>query len=119
MANVFRDVEKFMIASNQTTDYVNEPQSTLYFDLVEEELAELYNSPEDTEDQLDAICDSIWVLIGLAYSKGYDIEAAFKEVARSNMSKIDPKTQTVLKRDDGKVLKPPHFSPPYLTPYLS
>lgn len=115
--NPFDDVRKFMVACGQTTSFDNEDQSHLYFDLVEEEMDELRES-NNREDELDAICDAIWVLIGLAYSRDYDIEGAFKEVCRSNMSKVDLTTGKVIRREDGKILKPSTFSPPHLIPYI-
>jgi hypothetical protein len=50
---------------------------------------------------------------------GADAEGAWNEVMRSNLDKIDPETGTVLKRDDGKVLKPDGWTPPWLDPYLN
>jgi len=35
------------------------------------------------------------------------------------MSKVDPATGKVIKRDDGKVLKPATYSAPELTPFLT
>lgn len=66
---------------------------------------------------LDAICDSIYVLIGLALKMGFDLDAAFYEVHRSNMSKLGPDGKPI-KREDGKILKGPNFTPPDLTPYI-
>jgi predicted HAD superfamily Cof-like phosphohydrolase len=58
--------------------------------------------------------DMIWVILGYCYMKGYNVEGAWKEVANSNLSKIDPVTGKVKKRDDGKVLKPEGWKPPQL-----
>lgn len=66
---------------------------------------------------LDAIADSIYVLIGLALKMDFDLDGAFREVHRSNMSKLGEDGKPI-KRDDGKVLKGPNFTPPDLTPYL-
>jgi predicted HAD superfamily Cof-like phosphohydrolase len=49
---------------------------------------------------------------------GADAQGAWNEVVRSNMSKIDPATGKVIKRDDGKILKPANWSPPNLTKYV-
>ena len=116
--NEFKElVKQFMVACDQTVDFDNATQGCLYLDLVEEEFDEL-NESETQVDELDAICDLIWVAIGLAHSRGYDIEGAFKEVCRSNMSKVDSATGKVIKREDGKILKPSSFSPPHLVPYV-
>lgn len=50
--------------------------------------------------------------------QGIYIIGAFDEVARSNMSKVDIESGKLLKRADGKVLKPDTYSPPNLTPYV-
>lgn len=68
-------------------------------------------------DTLDAICDSIYVLIGLALKMGFDLDGAFREVHRSNMSKLGEDGKPI-KREDGKILKGPNFTPPDLTPYI-
>lgn len=50
---------------------------------------------------------------------GADVEGAYAEIVRSNMSKIDPATGKMLKDANGKVIKPPGYSPPNLAPYLA
>jgi predicted HAD superfamily Cof-like phosphohydrolase len=50
--------------------------------------------------------------------KGYKVDEAWAEVARSNLAKIDPTTGKVTKRADGKVLKPEGWTPPNLTPFI-
>jgi len=39
-------------------------------------------------------------------------------VARSNLAKINPETGKVIKRQDGKVLKPEGWTPPELKQFL-
>jgi predicted HAD superfamily Cof-like phosphohydrolase len=58
--------------------------------------------------------DMIWVILGFCYMKGYNVKGAWDEVARSNLSKINPETGKVIKRQDGKVLKPDGWTPPQL-----
>ena len=116
----FEQVSTFLQACDQTVDQNNHMQAELYMKLVEEEYDELgdaYKIEHDIEE-LDACCDLIWVTIGYALSRGWDIAGAFNEVARSNMSKIDAATGKVLKRADGKVLKPDTFSPPDLQQFI-
>jgi predicted HAD superfamily Cof-like phosphohydrolase len=50
--------------------------------------------------------------------RGYDVEGGWKEVARSNLDKIDKVTGKVKKRDDGKVLKPVDWQPPKLETFV-
>ena len=79
-----------------------------------------YDTPEDDKarkDVLDAICDSIYVLIGLALKMGFKLDGAFREVHRSNMSKLGEDGKPI-KRSDGKVLKGPNFTPPKLEAFI-
>lgn len=133
--NPFADQANFMAASGQQILGQSQDQFALYHNLVFEEGAELSQALHDllrhtrvevaepdqqyvtdlihrTAAVADGIVDSIVVLIGLGYSMGLDMEAAWQEVHRSNMAKIDPETGQVLKREDGKVQKPLGWTPP-------
>lgn len=118
--NVFRDQAKFMKACSQSVDKFNESQYNLYVKLIEEEFKELAEAitADNPVEQLDALIDILVVTIGAIHSAGFDAEGAWKEVMRSNLSKIDKKTGMVRKREDGKVLKPLNYSPPNLEPFL-
>ena len=116
--NVFRDMEKFMRACDQTVGDVNAAQFGLYKKLIEEEVQELRDA-ESQLDELDALVDILVVTIGAIHSMGADAEGAWKEVMRTNFAKIDKDTGKVRKREDGKVLKPVGWSPPDLKPYLT
>lgn len=117
----FKQVEDFLVAFDQTVDKDNDEQRVLYAKLISEEFAEFLQGyfSKDNVEQLDAVCDLIWVLVGYAKSRGWDIEGAFDEVARSNMSKLDPDTGKPIKRDDGKVMKGVNYFAPVLAPYLN
>lgn len=116
---MFNDVKKFMIACDQSVDKMNHEQSDLYENLIDEEYNEfLHGLLTSKEETLDACCDMIWVIIGYCYSRGWNIEDAFAEVARSNMSKIDPATGKAIKREDGKVLKPTTYFKPNLKSFV-
>jgi hypothetical protein len=118
--SVFADQAAFMHACGQTTDHDNEEQAVMYERLCDEEREEWMQTGglEGSVEDLDAVIDQIVVLIGYGLSRGWDMEGAWREVVRSNMSKVDPATGMVRRRDDGKVLKGPDFSPPNLAPYL-
>lgn len=96
----------------------NQSQYTLYKSLITEEFNELQDA-DNLMDELDALIDIMVVTIGALHSGGYDAEGAWKEVMRSNFSKIDKETGLVRKREDGKVLKPITYSPPDLAPFVS
>ena len=111
------DVVNFIQACDQEKNLQN---SALYAKLIEEEykeFVEAFNNNDEVE-ALDACMDMIWVILGFCYMKGYDVQGAWNEVARSNLSKIDPVTGKVKKREDGKVLKPEGWTPPDLTPFV-
>lgn len=117
MTNPFQDQEHFMRACDQTVGEINAHQFTLYLKLITEEYFELQESKTQL-DQLDALIDILVVTIGAIHSMGADAEGAWREVMRSNLSKINPDTGKVNKREDGKVLKPEGWTPPNLKPYL-
>jgi predicted HAD superfamily Cof-like phosphohydrolase len=117
MTNPFRDQEKFMIASDQTTTEENQAQYKMYLDLIDEEVQELKDSTTP-EDDLDALVDILVVTIGAIYSMGANPEGAWREVLATNLAKIDRVTGKVRKREDGKVLKPEGWTPPNLRPHL-
>lgn len=120
MANPFRDQEKFMKACDQTVDEFNQDQFNLYMTLIEEECRELGDAvgQHDKVETLDALIDILVVTIGAIHSMGANAEGAWKEVMRTNFSKIDKDTGKVRKREDGKVLKPVGWCPPNLPPFL-
>lgn len=120
MTNPFYDQERFMRACDQTVDRGNTDQFNLYLKLIEEEAEELNRAilDKDRVEMLDALIDIIVVTIGAIHSMGADAEGAWKEVMRSNLAKIDAETGKVLKREDGKILKPENWSPPDLRNYL-
>ena len=68
-------------------------------------------------EHLDGIIDSIWCLIAEGLAMGYDVEGAFNEVARSNISKISSNGM-IIKAPTGKVMKPITYFPPKLGPYV-
>ena len=118
MTNPFQDQARFMQACGQTVGVENRDQYALYLDLIREEIKELEDSRHPVHD-LDALIDILVVTIGAIHSMGADAEGAWCEVMRSNFDKIDPDTGQVLKRADGKVLKPEGWTAPRLDPYLN
>ena len=117
MTNPFRDQEKFMIASEQSTTEENQTQYKMYLDLIDEEVQELKDSTTP-EGDLDALIDILVVTIGAIYSMGANAEGAWREVMATNLAKIDRVTGKVRKREDGKVLKPEGWTAPDLKPHL-
>jgi predicted HAD superfamily Cof-like phosphohydrolase len=117
MINPFKDQAWFMQACGQTVEGFNENQYNLYCNLIEEEFNEL-TAAQDRVDALDALIDILVVTIGAIHSMGADAEGAWDEVMRTNAAKVDLDTGKVIKREDGKILKPLNWTPPNLAPYI-
>lgn len=117
MTKVFTDVQMFMRACDHLTPAMpSDPSalSELYKSLIDEEYSEFqaaYDSNNDAE-QLDACFDMIWVIVAYAKTRGWDIDRAWDEGAKSNLFKIDNLSGKVIRREDGKVLKPKGWQPP-------
>jgi predicted HAD superfamily Cof-like phosphohydrolase len=121
MTNPFRDQEIFMKACDQTVEGFNEAQYKLYCNLIEEEYNDEFKTAlanGNRVEQLDALIDILVVTIGAIHSAGFDAEGAWREVMSTNFAKIDEKTGKVIKREDGKVLKPEGWRPPNLSLYI-
>lgn len=120
--SIFYDVDAFMKAAGHTPD---PKRVSLYLDLVREEIGELeeamaaYHCAENKQDEqiakadaLDAICDSVWVLIGLGKVMDLPLEWGWDEVTITNLKKIDPELGTVIRDENGKIQKPFGWRPP-------
>jgi predicted HAD superfamily Cof-like phosphohydrolase len=85
--------------------------------LIKEEVEEFWEAEAASDDveQIDACFDMMWVIIGYMKSRGWDCEAIWDEGAKSNLTKIDPVTGLVRRREDGKILKPEGWKPPDFT----
>ena len=84
--------------------------------LIHEEFEELKEAmgKEDLPAIAKELADLLYVVYGTAVSYGIDMGPVFREVHRSNMSKIGG-----YKRDDGKWVKPPTYSPAAIEPILT
>jgi predicted HAD superfamily Cof-like phosphohydrolase len=124
MSKTFTDVAVFLRAVGQ--DIPSNPQQTvsdqaeLYKKLIKEEVEEFWEAEAASDDveQIDACFDMMWVIIGYMKSRGWDCENIWDEGAKSNLSKIDPVTGSVRRREDGKILKPEGWAPPDFTKFV-
>ena len=117
----FERVHEFMEVFGQ--EVKNKPEwpeaetMELRIDLIEEELGEFKDAILSADgtlvDVADALSDLLYVVYGAGHSFGLDLDACFKEVHRSNMSKLDERGNPIY-REDGKVLKGPDFTEPDL-----
>lgn len=125
MSKVFTDVAVFLKACGQ--DYPSKPDpqvsdlAELYKKLIKEEVTEFWEAEavSDDAEQLDACFDMIWVIVGYMHARGWACSAAWDEGARSNLSKIDAKTGKVIRREDGKILKPEGWKPPDFAKFVA
>lgn len=115
-----RDVREFMLNAGQscplTPTMPGPAVCQLRTDLIHEELAELEDSLGDGDlvAAYDAILDLLVVTVGTAVAMGLKLQPGWEEVHRSNMTKfIDGH-----KREDGKSVKGPSWSPPNLQPII-
>ena len=117
MTNTFKDVDTFGTACDQPP---SEENYAMYLDLIDEEYIELQKAlrTHDKVEQLDALVDILVVTMGAIRAGGFDGEGAWKEVMDTNFAKINQTTGKVIKREDGKVLKPAGWKAPELTPFL-
>ncbi len=60
------------------------------------------------------MADLLYVVYGTAVSYGIDMDPVFREVHRSNMSKVGG-----YKREDGKWVKPATYSPARIEPIVA
>ena len=121
--NWYNDVKDFHKGSGQrigeTPDLPNDEERTLRKKLLSEEYAEYclgeYNN--DLVEIADALADMIYIICGTAVSYGIPLDKVFEEVHNSNMAKfVDGK---VLRREDGKILKPEGWRPPDIQKFIT
>lgn len=101
-------------------DLDNDLVNKLRYDLIREELDELFDAlfDRDLVAIADALGDLAYVVYGAAVTYGIDLDPVIREIHRSNMSKLMP-DGSVAYREDGKVLKGPNFTPPNLAPLVT
>ncbi len=100
--------EQFDIRIAPTPTIPDKATQTLRTKLIQEEFDELQEAmkSDDLPAMAKELADLLYVVYGTAVSLGIDMEPVFKEVHRSNMSKVGGH-----KRHDGKWVKPPTYSP--------
>lgn len=117
--NWTEDIKQMMQAYEQDVPTVpafpSDAVQQFRLELINEELSELYQAAlrEDLTAYLDGIIDLLVVVIGAGVAHGLPIEKGWEEVLRSNLSKI-PTDGKLVKRKDGKILKPDTYSAPNL-----
>lgn len=111
-------VKKFMKAFGQEVreepSFPDGDTIRLRIDLIREELEELVDAiaADDIVEVADALTDILYVTYGAGHAFGIDLEACFREVHHSNMSKLEDGKP--IHRADGKVMKGKNYFAPNL-----
>jgi predicted HAD superfamily Cof-like phosphohydrolase len=106
----------FGITVNPVPTVADERTRGLRVTLIQEEFEELKQAlaAEDLSSIAKEMADLLYVVYGTAVSYGIDMDPVFREVHRSNMSKVGG-----YKREDGKWVKPATYSPARIEPILA
>ena len=119
----FEKVKTFMTTYGQevkeSASFPDENIIKLRLKLIKEELEELEQALNDKNllEVADALTDILYVTYGAGHSFGINLDACFKEVQRSNMSKLDEDGKPIC-NEYGKVMKGPNFSKPNLKQFI-
>lgn len=100
------------------TDQIRELRARLIAEEAQEAVDALKAEPLDREAVAKELADLLVVTYGTADVLGIDLDAAFRRVHESNMSKLGP-DGTPVRRSDGKILKGPSYQPPNLSGVVS
>jgi predicted HAD superfamily Cof-like phosphohydrolase len=121
VASLLEFNEAFEIPKLDKPDLGPEEMIELRIKLLKEEVEEYAEAARagDLVEVLDALADIGYILAGTIINHGMQniYDDAFSEVHRSNMAKLV--NGKVIRREDGKVLKPEGWQPPQLAQFLS
>jgi len=108
-------METFGQEVKRNPEFPDQETAALRLELIAEELGELEEAiaNKDLVEVADALTDILYVTYGAGHAFGLDLDECFKEVQRSNMSKLGLDGKPIY-RQDGKVLKGPNFKEPDL-----
>ena len=111
----------FMQTNGKEPQLIAEDDFILRHKLMAEENQEYIEAcwNKDLVEIADALGDKLYILCGTILKHGlqHKIEEVFKEIHRSNMSKLDAEGKPIF-REDGKIQKGPGYSPPDINKIL-
>ena len=119
----FDDVKTFMQTFGQEVkikaEFPEEKIVKLRYDLIKEELNELKNAikTKNLKEVADALTDILYVTYGAGHAYGIDLDKCFKEVQKSNMSKLGEDGKPIY-NEKGKVMKGSKYFEPNLRQYI-
>jgi predicted HAD superfamily Cof-like phosphohydrolase len=101
---------------------LSEPEAVLRYKLMAEENEEYLQACAENSlvEIADALGDKLYILCGTILKHGMQhiIEDVFNEIHASNMSKVGPNGEAVI-REDGKILKGEGYFKPDLTKFIN
>ena len=119
----FDDVKTFMQTFGQEikikAKFPEEKIVKLRYHLIKEELNELQNAikTKDLKEIADALTDILYVTYGAGHAYGIDLDKCFKEVQKSNMSKLGEDGKPIY-NEKGKVMKGSKYFEPNLKQFI-
>ena len=119
----FDDVKSFMQTFGQEVkikaEFPKEKIVKLRYDLIKEELNELQNAikTKNLKEIADALTDILYVTYGAGHAYGIDLDKCFKEVQKSNMSKLGEDGKPIY-NEKGKVMKGSKYFEPNLRQFI-
>ena len=119
----FDDVKTFMQTFGQEVkikaEFPKKKIVKLRYDLIKEELDELENAIKikNLKEIADALTDILYVTYGAGHAYGIDLDKCFKEVQKSNMSKLGEDGKPIY-NEKGKVMKGSKYFEPNLRQFI-
>ena len=119
----FDDVKTFMQTFGQEVkikaEFPKKKIVELRYDLIKEELNELQNAikTKNLKEIADALTDILYVTYGAGHAYGIDLDKCFKEVQKSNMSKLGEDGKPIY-NEKGKVMKGSKYFEPNLRQFI-
>ena len=119
----FDDVKTFMQTFGQEVKikakFPKKKIVKLRYDLIKEELNELQNAikTKNLKEIADALTDILYVTYGAGHAYGIDLDKCFKEVQKSNMSKLGEDGKPIY-NEKGKVMKGSKYFEPNLRQFI-
>ena len=119
----FDDVKTFMQTFGQEVkikaEFPEEKIVKLRYNLIKEELDELQNAikTKNLKEIADALTDILYVTYGAGHAYGIDLDKCFKEVQKSNMSKLGEDGKPIY-NEKGKVMKGSRYFKPNLRQFI-
>ena len=119
----FTDVKTFMKTFGQKIpakpQFPEKKTMQLRYDLIKEELDELEQAmnTNNLKEIADALTDILYVTYGAGCAYGIDLDQCFKEVQKSNMSKLGADGKPIY-NEKGKVMKGPNYFEPNLKKFV-